>query len=322
MGRLYRLSGGVPRVINVLCDRALLGTYVQEKERVDRATLKQAAREVFPEARRHSLLMPLLMVLIAMLVGALAVTLYRSEQREIASTAALARPIVETITTPRDKDVAVNTAAPAAQLPATLDWPAAEPRARSEQLAYAALFRAWGADYLWADACRQAESLGLHCRSARAGLDELRQLNRPAVLVMRDDQAPFQAALIALDDKSATFVIGTETRSVAFGALATQWSGQYTLFWRLPAIARETIRAGERGPAVQWLIGQLAQAQGKNADPNQAPVFDEALARQVKQFQLAQGLIPDGIVGPQTVVRLAGVGDRSAPQLLPRQGSR
>ena len=84
-----------------------------------------------------------------------------------------------------------------------------------------------------------------------------------------------------------------ETRAVALGALATQWSGQYTLFWRLPTEARETIRAGERGPAVQWLIGQLAQ-----------------------------GLIPDGMVGPQTVVRLAGVGDRSAPELLTRQGSR
>ena len=325
MGRLYRLSGGVPRVINVLCDRALLGTYVQEKERVDRATLEQAAREVFPEARRRSLVLPLLMILIAMLVGALAMTLYRAEQREIATTAALAamaRPVVESIATTPAKDVAVKPAPPAAPLPDTLDWPAAAPRARSGQLAYAALFRSWGADYEWADACRQAESLGLHCRSARAGLDELRQLNRPAVLVMRDDQAPFQAALIALDDKSATFVIGTETRSVALGALATQWSGQYTLFWRLPPEARETIRAGERGPAVQWLIGQLAQAQGKEADTSKAPVFDEALARQVKQFQLAQGLIPDGMVGPQTVVRLAGVGDRSAPQLLPRQGAR
>ena len=46
MGRLYRLSGGIPRVINVLCDRALLGAYVQGKERVDQATLAQAAREV------------------------------------------------------------------------------------------------------------------------------------------------------------------------------------------------------------------------------------------------------------------------------------
>ena len=329
MGRLYRLSGGVPRVINVLCDRALLGTYVQEKERVDRATLEQAAREVSPEARHRSLVMPLPMILIAMLVGALAMTLYRLEQREIATAAALAamaRPAAPIATSPAKqtpaKDIAVKAVAPAAPLPGTLDWPAAEPRARSEQLAYAALFRAWGADYQWADACRQAESLGLRCRSARAGLDELRQLNRPAVLVMRDDKGPFQAALIALDDNSATFVIGTETRAVALGALATQWSGQYTLFWRLPTEARETIRAGERGPAVQWLIGQLAQAEGQAADSGKAPVFDDALERQIKQFQLAQGLIPDGMVGPQTVVRLAGVGDRSAPELLTRQGSR
>jgi general secretion pathway protein A len=39
----------------------------------------------------------------------------------------------------------------------------------------------------------------------------------------------------------------------------------------------------------------------------------------VKQFQLAQGLIPDGAVGPQTLIRLAGVGDRSAPKLLPER---
>ena len=47
MGSLYRLSRGIPRIINVLCDRALLGAYSQSKERVDRATLKQAAYEVF-----------------------------------------------------------------------------------------------------------------------------------------------------------------------------------------------------------------------------------------------------------------------------------
>src|ERR1019366_8550959 len=172
-----------------------------------------------------------------------------------------------------------------------------------------------GADYNGADACRQAEGLGLRCRSARGGLDELRRLNRPAVLLMRDDQGRgFHAALIALADKTATFAIGAEARKVALGALAVQWSGQYTLLWRMPPDAQETIRSGERGPAVQWLIGQLAQAQGRVADTGKDPLFDEVLERQVKQFQLAQGLIPDGAVGPQTVMRLAGVGDRSAPK--------
>jgi len=64
MDRVYRLSGGVPRVINVLCDRALLGTYVQGKERVDRATLAKAAREVFHQVPRHSLVRPLLILLV------------------------------------------------------------------------------------------------------------------------------------------------------------------------------------------------------------------------------------------------------------------
>jgi len=82
MGRVYRLSGGVPRVINVLCDRSLLGTYVQGKERVDRATLAQAAREVFHQAQRRSLLRPLLVILILVLGGLLAMTLYRPELRE------------------------------------------------------------------------------------------------------------------------------------------------------------------------------------------------------------------------------------------------
>ena len=71
MGRLYRLSGGIPRIINVLCDRALLGAYVQGKERVDRATLTQAAREVLhqPTAQRRSMMRPLLAGLILLAGG-------------------------------------------------------------------------------------------------------------------------------------------------------------------------------------------------------------------------------------------------------------
>jgi general secretion pathway protein A len=316
MGRVYRLSGGVPRVINVLCDRSLLGTYVQGKERVDRATLAQAAREVFHQAPRRNQVRPLLVILILVLGGGLAMTLYQLELRETGTAMAPA-----TIAAGPAKAAPVKEARPTAALPDTLEWPADQPRSRSKELAYVALFRAWGLDTNGEDACRQAENLGLRCRSARGGLDELRRLNRPAVLLMHDDQGrEFPAALVALADKTATFAIGAETRTVALGALAAQWAGHYTLLWRMPPDAREYIRAGERGPAVQWLISQLAQAQGRVADTSKDPQFDEVLGRQVKQFQLAQGLIPDGAVGPQTVMRLADVGDRSAPKLLPRQG--
>ncbi len=50
--RLFRLTGGIPRLINVICDRALLGAYVQGKDRVDTDTLATAAREVSGDERR------------------------------------------------------------------------------------------------------------------------------------------------------------------------------------------------------------------------------------------------------------------------------
>src|SRR5258706_1058755 len=55
MDPVYRFSGGVPPAINVLCERALLVTYVPGQERVDRATLAKAAPEVFHQVPRHSL---------------------------------------------------------------------------------------------------------------------------------------------------------------------------------------------------------------------------------------------------------------------------
>jgi general secretion pathway protein A len=323
MGRVYRLSGGVPRVINVLCDRALLGTYVQGRDRVNRRTLAQAAREVFHQPQRRSLLRPLLAALALALFVVLAMKWYQLElggAETAAVSAAPAKPVAPPIAAAAADKAAANKPKPAAPTADTLDWPANQALADSSALAYASLFRAWGADYQGGDACKQAEGLGLRCRSARGGLDELRELNRPAVLLMHDAQdREFSAMLSALGDGTAGFVLGTQNRTVAIGALAAQWSGQYTLLWRMPQEAHDNIRLGEHGPAVAWLARQLAQAQGRVTEPGKDPLFDQALLRQVKQFQLAAGLVPDGVIGPLTLMRLAGVADKTAPRLLPRE---
>jgi general secretion pathway protein A len=306
MGQLYRLSGGIPRIINVLCDRALLGTYAQSKEKVDGATLKQAAREVFhnPVAQR-SMLRPLLAGLL-LVCTVLAVALYQTVEQTPPSAKAKAPAVV---------------AKPAAALPKVLEWPASYPLSRSHELSYAALFRVWGADYRGADLggdneCRQAEAIGLRCLTARGGLDELRQLNLPAVLLMQDKQGQqFSATLTKLDERSATFAVGDETKNVSMGASAEQWAGHYTLLWRMPAVASKKLRPGDHGPDVEWLAKQLARLDGKAADTTRDQVFDEAMMRQVKQFQLAQGLIPDGAVGPQTMMRLSGAADKTVPKL-------
>jgi general secretion pathway protein A len=305
MKSLYRLSGGTPRVINVLCDRALLGAYVQAKERVDHATLKQAAREVFhsPAKRSRSVMLFLLAGLLASTALA-AVLLYKpADQSPLPTKTEPAKPV-----------------APVEVIQAVMEWPAAEPRERSKTMAYTALFRLWGADYQEGGECLQAGDIGLSCRTARGGLDELRQLNRPAVLLLSDKQGrKFHATLTLLDDRVAIFNIANETRAVAIGTLAEQWSGQYTLLWRTPPVAQQKIQLGDHGADVEWLRSQLAQIDGRVAEPAADPVFDENLLRQVKQFQLAQGLPPTGIVGSQTMMRLSGAADMTAPKLVREQ---
>ena len=306
-GQLYRLSGGIPRIINVLCDRALLGTYAQGRERVDRATLKQAAREVFhnPAAQPRSMMRPLLAaLLLVLLAGAMYQLLVQTRPQAKAEVQAAATK-------------------PAAALPDVLEWPASYPLARSHEMAYASLFKAWGSNYQGGDECRQAEAIGLRCLTARGGLNELRQLNLPAVLPMQDRQGnKFNATLTGLDNQSATFALGDATRTVSLGAFAEQWSGHYTLLWRKPPVAGKSLHPGDRGPNVEWLARQLAQLHGKAAVTSKDQVFDAAMMREVKQFQLAQGLVPDGAVGLQTMMHLSVAADKTVPKLHREQGAK
>lgn len=143
-------------------------------------------------------------------------------------------------------------------------------------------------------------------------------MNRPVVLAMRDHdrkEPGFFATLLGLNDSDATFAVGSKITTVALTALADQWSGNYFLLWRKPPEARLFIQRGERGPAVLWLNKQLALFEGKDASTDKDSAFDDAMIRRVRQFQLSQDLEPIGVIGPKTLIRLAGLGNDKAPKL-------
>src|SRR5271167_4131501 len=47
LSEVHRLSRGIPRVINVACDRALLGAYTRETRKITAALMRRAAGEVY-----------------------------------------------------------------------------------------------------------------------------------------------------------------------------------------------------------------------------------------------------------------------------------
>ena len=308
MRRMHRLSGGVPRIINVLCDRALLGAYVQGKDRVDGKTLAQAEREILqtPATQRRKQIWMLAWALFVLVAIGLPL-------------AALYVPgLINPLPTPPETIASTKVPDSPGSNTTTAAWPANIPESISMTAAYNALFKAWGADYSGGELCPQAEAVGLRCRSERGSLLELRQLNRPAVLTLRNTHGKeFHATLINLDAQHATLMVGETSSTIDLGLLASHWSGNYHMLWRAPEALRETLRPGASGAAVAWVIQQLDRLEGKIHPIIDTPLFDAALGERIKQFQRTRGLTPDGNVGPKTLIHLVGDSDTTAPKLLP-----
>ena len=147
------------------------------------------------------------------------------------------------------------------------------------------------------------------------------KLNRPVVLKLFDDQGRnYYVALTGIKGQTAMIEVGDEARSVELKEIEKRWFGDYTLLWRLPPNYRGDIHPGMKGRDVQWLDAQLATIQGRKALTGETLAYDNQLVTQVKQFQLAEGLVPDGVIGPQTIIHLSNAAGGKAPALVQRQG--
>jgi general secretion pathway protein A len=324
---LYRATGGVPRLINLVCDRALLGTYVQGRQQVTASTLRQAVKEVAAARRplRAVVLVPLAALFLASVGVGVAMNVPGTLPGLGFGAPALA-PDGAAPSSPRPEPIAAEVpppaqspvAAPAVPAPvaaaapdpapamSNLEWPDAVSLEDSEALANQALFHSYGLGFNGrskVDACRQAAALGMRCYVGRGGLSDLRLLDQPVLLHLHSAAGKtYSVTVLALDSQSAKVAIAGEERQVPLAQLADSWSGHYLLVWKPPAGFGDSLAIGQRGPGADWVRQALSRLDGIHDDS--ATSFDEALARRVRAFQLSEGIQPDGVVGPVTAIRL------------------
>jgi len=317
LNEVFRLSQGVPRVINVICDRALLGAYSLDRHRVTTTLVRNAAVEVF--GRRftpHWLPWALTAGIAAVLIVA-TVALWnlqpwgtrpgaaRVPRGDAAVAAAVAAP-AQAVTRP---------APPAPRLGELLAQYAAETDTDS---AFARLLGLWGAKYRpsGTDPCSQATQQGLACVTERGSFGQLRLYNRPAILLLSDSAGTsHQVVLTALDDQQAHIELGG-TRSVGIGELSHFWLGDFVMLWRPASSPVKALSAGMRGAEVRWLRQSLQRLHGVAADAPVSDVFDAELTGWVRDFQRQHQLAVDGIAGVRTQIALASaVGGPDTPLL-------
>jgi general secretion pathway protein A len=314
---LFRLSGGIPRLINVICDRALLGAYVQGKQLVDSKTLITATREVSGKenslwVKKRGMPQVLLAFFIFFLLAGLSAAYYAWSPQPTLRMTLRTKPEEQVKAPPTEKPP-----------PEKLEKPADATRTGTKNSAYRALFNQWGILENPQDRrtpCEQALEKGLLCLTEKGSLNDLRRLNKPAVLTLGDGKGEaYFAALLSLQDQTATFAIGRETRKVDIREIASWWGGEYTLFWNPPPNYKENLKLRSGGPLIAWIDRQLSIVQGRAARPEAKLGYNETLKKEIKAFQMTIGLVPDGIVGPRTLICLANASDSQGPPLTKKQ---
>jgi len=350
MGLVHSLAKGVPRRINLLCDRALLGAYVENQPQVTRVILRRAASEVFSgqEVAPGALLTsaagrrwPLVAagalggVIISAVLWQLAAHDAKPGMQTAQAASNTPAALVGTgaVSAPKPGAAAhgASTAAAAAGAqaaalaPAVAAPPAAAAVAAGDGAGRAAALRQlagmWGLALVDGDPCPTAARLNLRCLQTKGGIDELRQLDRPAVLTMRDDaEAPKHVLLTALDKRKATIMTpGGTPLTISLDALDARFSGEFTTFWRAPRSWRDEVSVGDHGPDVDWLAKRLSQLY-ELKKPQENQPLDAALRSRLTEFQTEQHLKADGVAGPKTFIRLYQLGGVQEPRLLARAG--
>ena len=303
MRALFQRSHGVPRLINIIADRALLAAFASERTDINARLVHAAADEIQlgePGARRS--LRPWVIAAAAGLV--LASGAWWLLERDSGSLPDPAQVAVEPAAQVREPTVPRNEAAPAKAapvMPVEIDpnWLQIQHRA-----AWQGLAALWGdsddGDAI-AQACRSGEVTGgWACLKENGSFARISQLGLPVILQL---QTPTESLLLlqGLDpDAVLAGAPGTEQthkRSV----VEQDWLGAYFVAWPQAANWPREIRRGQSGPAVVTVV-ELASL-GEPPYRGRAE-FGGELEQWLLGFQRRNGLDADGIVGPRTLLYL------------------
>ncbi|WP_442799640.1 AAA family ATPase [Polaromonas sp. CG_9.5] len=326
--RIHRLARGVPRRINLLCGRALLGAWANGLQRVDRKVVDKAAAEVFgpdnvamPAAhpRRASYALGGLAVLAgAALTGFM---LWNAPHTPAQATrlppqaAAPAPPAGAASSAPAQPLLTLRPALLPVEAVETL-WPNLP---QDLNIAWRELGGVWKLPASDGDPCQAATAQQLHCyRASGLSLPLLSQLGRPGILTLQAASGkPVYALLIGLNEQTATLQIAGQRHNVRRVTLGQWWRGDFATYWRAPPAYRPELQIASQGPAIRYLAHQLSLLDGLPA-PQASPApprLDEALRARVRDFQRAHGLAADGQPGPLTFMQIDNAAGVAAPRL-------
>jgi general secretion pathway protein A len=298
---LFQRSGGIPRLVNIIADRALMAGYAREQESIGERLVNRAADETLPGHARywlHRYGRWGLAALLVLAVGSGAAWLLKLQQTPAA---VLPTPVATAAPAP-DPEV-TRLEARLAQTPET------------ELTAFTQLLARWQVDadqvsVRDASRCPASVGAGIACLRGHASLEQLARFDRPLILLLGSTDHQAYALLQGVGRRHVRLDLAGARYELSRGSLSKVWNGDFIAMWRLPADAPASVKRGDGGAGVAWAMDRLATFDGGASSAKaRGATFDAAFEERVRALQQAYGIKSDGIIGPETLFALSALDD-------------
>ena len=307
---IFKTTKGIPRLINLVCDRALLGAYALDLNEVNSSLIRQSRKEVFGiSPTNKKTILPILLMTTAVILAASVFFLYNPSKTS-SKDPALANNPIATENKKTDPFVKrVNTSE------TTNSWNNLKKQISQEDGeqgrldAYSELFKIWGVDNqsrLSSNPCETALNLGFRCLKRNGSWSEIDVLNTPVILEL---WISFDRPQYALLRRKTEFIyylsISGQEIPVSRQNLKESWFGSYEILWKPPPGYTETLSLGDEHPNIAWLKTLLTKQYNHLFRNNDLPVYNQELLTIIEKFQRDSDLLVDGVIGPLTWIKLS-----------------
>jgi len=325
---LHAETAGVPRLINTICDRALVAATSRNKNQVEHKIMRDAIRDVMggdghPDAYKPkndkkwllwsgaALALVILIFMsywIGQLAGKNAQQEYQSLGKPISVEPKVDAKVVDS--NPQVISETQNTIPPisSGQFPLIDRMLANERWDNNGNWSMQKLMGLWKIEYspiINGLGCDYAATYGLVCKSMKGNWQQLREYNRPANLKFSAGlQGEFWGTLSSLSATEATLHFGDRSVLIRLDELSLIWTGEYQLLWQAPQGYQGDLKLGDQGAAVSWLSDKMKRLVDPQISSSQ--VFDQTLRQAVSTYQSQRNITADGIAGMQTILTING----------------
>lgn len=313
--KIYKLSSGIPRLINILCDRALLGAYSTNTTVVTPTIVSAAAKEVLVGDNKKTVHLGVFLSLLLFLgmVTSIYFINYRPKiikQTLLSSTVKaveqFAIPKVEKSTPSIEKIQSF----PIATAPSFSEW-INNPSYTLDAALINAL-KGWGKTIPNNGKidCHTLETKGLHCVLGQANWKDILALNHPIILEFTLTDNKKHHALVTGFGQNQTMIQFTNKISYPVADVLKYWDGYYLALTAPPEPVVREIKSNQASNDVLWLRYVLNTFDQKNATVNKPRVYDDELSLRIKNFQHHYHLTEDGKAGAKTLEQLKALARR------------